>query len=457
MANLVYAVGMMIMSVNFDGIGCAVQMWLLILRSTLFLSFILHRAKPAVRVHTAPPASPEMPDINQLAIIPRLVMIHGLNGQRMEKYYYFCSFLLALGLSLPPLIAGQFGWDPIEQTCGWSSQDQAERLKWRVGTMLFWIVLTIVGEIITFSAVLIFMVRARIFARNGSSIKPAMSTGAKSSSDCVASAVSKPRAPSPYSPPKLSRASSSISLRSTSPSSAFSHRYRYTPTQYRTIILRIALYPLAAAVTLGFTVFSDVYQLNRTGADGSSEVGRVLVVLCSFRPLIYAILAFWDPSLTRALKVLYYIAFEKGQLEENEVAFTETRTERRRGCPGNAHSPTTTRMGHRKSGSSGPKTVEITIPAFALAPPPPPSYCLSLSSPSSASLASTVDPERGSVQPEDSFELGLGETFLEAESMRIVPWRISGMSGVGVGFISVERTPVGADAGEADVEFGKLI
>ncbi|KAL0068447.1 hypothetical protein AAF712_004525 [Marasmius tenuissimus] len=334
--RVLLVLGMMVMSINFDGIGCAVQMWLLSF-SVQLSSYLLFC----------------------IGLNLQLVMIHGLNGQKMEKYYLFGSFLLALGLSLPPLIAGQFGWDPIEQTCGWSSQDHGERLKWRVGTMLFWIVLTIVGEIITFSAVLVFMVRAR---------------------------------------------------------------------------------------------------LNRTGAeDVSSEIGRVLVVLCSFRPLVYAILAFWDPSLTRALKVLYYLTFEKGQLEQNEVAFTETRTERRRGCPGNAHSPTTTRMGHRQSGSSGPKTVEITIPAFALAPPPPPAYCLSLSSPSSASLASTVDPERGCVQPEDSFELGLGETFLEAESMRIVPWRISGMSGVGVGFISVERTPAGADAGEAEVEFGKLI
>ena len=97
--------------------------------------------------------------------------------------------------------------------------------------------------------------------------------------------------------------------------------------------------------------------------------------------------------------------------------------------------------------------MEAVLPVFA-PPTPPTAYRLSLSSPSSSSLASTASPERvGWVGPEDSTsELDLGRMFSDGDAgMRIVPWRISGMSGIGVGFASTDGVLV---ADDMEAEFG---
>jgi hypothetical protein len=39
----------------------------------------------------------------------RLVIVHGLNGNKMEKWYLLGSAVLALGLNIPPYALGQYG------------------------------------------------------------------------------------------------------------------------------------------------------------------------------------------------------------------------------------------------------------------------------------------------------------------------------------------------------------
>lgn len=40
---------------------------------------------------------------------PRLVVAHGINGQRMEKFYLIGSAAMSAILTVPPYAAGQYG------------------------------------------------------------------------------------------------------------------------------------------------------------------------------------------------------------------------------------------------------------------------------------------------------------------------------------------------------------
>ncbi|KAL0575018.1 hypothetical protein V5O48_006947 [Marasmius crinis-equi] len=350
-ANLGYAIGMMKTSVNPDGRGCSVQVWV--------ISFTLHLSSYLLFC---------------IGLNLQLVMIHGINGQNMEKYYVLGSVMLAGALSLAPLIAGQVGYDPIEQRCGWKSEDLAERLRWRIGTTLFWIIFIIVGEIVTFLSILVFMVRAKIFARRKSRLTSGTPT------------------PIP--------ARSGIHTRTKSSGSSLSCR----PARYRNIVLRIALYPFAAAVTLSLVVVNDFRDAGHNHGVG------VMGVLCSLRPLVYALLGATDPSLMRALKALYrsVLKLDRDQVDGGAVSplatgFTESnltrKSSRRRGasfasrlCRSRSHS--------RASGKG-------IIPMQVMPTPPPVAYTVAYPNPSLLSLESVAS------------TLELGEVYREAERIRI--------------------------------------
>lgn len=40
----------------------------------------------------------------------RLVVVHGMNGRRMEKFYVSGSLLMSILLTVPPYAAGQYGY-----------------------------------------------------------------------------------------------------------------------------------------------------------------------------------------------------------------------------------------------------------------------------------------------------------------------------------------------------------
>jgi hypothetical protein len=109
----------------------------------------------------------------------RLVVVHGKNGQRLEKYYLIGSALLAFALVIPPYAAHQYGWDPLEQDCWYTNDDRSQRIAWQVGssshlsvavsssllkipqvgTQTAWTFLTVIGELICSTKVLIFLFR----------------------------------------------------------------------------------------------------------------------------------------------------------------------------------------------------------------------------------------------------------------------------------------------------------
>ncbi|KAI3607477.1 hypothetical protein WG66_004740 [Moniliophthora roreri] len=258
-ANMVYAISVVVEQYHQQEKDCAGQMWLILF--TLNLSAYLPFC---------------------IGLNLQLVLIHKINGQRMEKFYILGSVLLALAVTLSLLFKGQLGWSPVFKTCWYTSTDLIERLKWQVGvfwcaavckslnrsqigTQIIWNILVFLGEVVAFSSVVIFMVRNKVFDRGLSSRGAAKDPSSRWS-------VSRPKA--------------------------------VRPAQYRNIVLRIALYPLTALITLSLSTFCALYISVTVDRPGSGPVSQSLLIVTIFnglRPIAYALLAATDPSLIRGL------------------------------------------------------------------------------------------------------------------------------------------------------------
>ncbi|KAJ7300922.1 hypothetical protein DFH08DRAFT_996631 [Mycena albidolilacea] len=80
-----------------------------------------------------------------MALNLQLVLVHGVNGLKMEKYHVLGSFLLVAVCSISPLAAGQFG--PYNGVCWYSNPNPVTHMLWLVGTQSFWILLMASSEL----------------------------------------------------------------------------------------------------------------------------------------------------------------------------------------------------------------------------------------------------------------------------------------------------------------------
>ena len=85
------------------------------------------------------------------------MVVHHVDGQRMEKYYLIGTFLLSMGINIPPLALHQFGWDEGSSTCWYKNSNPTSRLNWIIGTQSFWIALAATIETICSCVILVFM------------------------------------------------------------------------------------------------------------------------------------------------------------------------------------------------------------------------------------------------------------------------------------------------------------
>ncbi|KAJ7716247.1 hypothetical protein B0H14DRAFT_3632310 [Mycena olivaceomarginata] len=193
-----------------------------------------------------------------MALNLQLVLVHGVNGLKMEKYYVLGSSLLVAVCSISPLAAGQFG--PYNGVCWYSNPNPATHMLWLVGTQSFWILLMASSELVCFVVLMSYMLRHQMAVR---------------------------------------RVRSDISAKMTSLQHA---AYSAAPVlQFRGIILRITLYPLLSCA-LNFSgailyLYLAKHELNF----------RLRILdLCIFnaRPFLYAVLAATDPSFIRAIGAL---------------------------------------------------------------------------------------------------------------------------------------------------------
>ncbi|KAJ7667137.1 hypothetical protein B0H17DRAFT_1089117 [Mycena rosella] len=203
-----------------------------------------------------------------MALNLELVLVHQIQGKTMEKYYILGTFILSALCSVVPYASGKFGWDEFNQGCWFSAPDERTMIKWLVGTLSFWVLLMSTGEVLVFLIIVGYLISHEI------TIRRLRSTSADSDTDNYYA--------EDYTSPK-----SRIAM-------------------YRNTILRIGLYPLVSCLINFSTCIIDLYQVAYqdktpilTELDWRLNIADL--VIYSFRPLMYGVLAVTDPAFLRAL------------------------------------------------------------------------------------------------------------------------------------------------------------
>ncbi|KAJ7359338.1 hypothetical protein DFH08DRAFT_845836 [Mycena albidolilacea] len=198
-----------------------------------------------------------------MALNLQLVLVHGVNGQKMEKYYILGAILLTLACNVPPYAAGALGFWELNATCWFNSPDPAVQLRWFVGTQGFWMFLMSTCEVIVFLTIVL---SARVRAVISGSDMPAFPQ------------------PSITTPP--------LALN-------------------RKMILRIGLYPLFSCFLNITGAILDLHTvLDPSFTEVNWRLGIVDLLIYDLRPLMYATLAVADPSFLRALRALRHPELE---------------------------------------------------------------------------------------------------------------------------------------------------
>ncbi|KAJ6495070.1 hypothetical protein C8R45DRAFT_986049 [Mycena sanguinolenta] len=189
-----------------------------------------------------------------MALNLQLVIVHKVNGQKMEKFYYLGAGILATGCSVTPLAAGVYGWNRHSQSCWFVTRTTTETFRWSMGTDSFWNPLMAAGEALAFLSIITFFISYKIASHRGRS--------ASNTVDLVAR-----------------------------------YRSRLPLAKYRYTIIRIGLYPLVSCITNFSTAFMDIYQLTHP---------VVPFTIYSSRLTVYSLLAFTDPSFIRGAKNIWH-------------------------------------------------------------------------------------------------------------------------------------------------------
>ncbi|KAJ7806781.1 hypothetical protein B0H14DRAFT_2301779, partial [Mycena olivaceomarginata] len=200
----------------------------------------------------------------------RLVVVHGKNGQRLEKYYLIGSTLLAFALVIPPYAAHQYGWDPLEKDCWYTNDDRSQRIAWQVATQTAWTFLTVIGELICSAKVFIFLFRHDV---SHSIVKiPVFTTQAKNS--CVFENSTAPQ--------------------------------MIKATRYKSVILRVALYPAVSCVVNLLSIATVLHSTISNGIHNTTDYNVLLLsdFLYGGRAIVYGLLAASDPALIRGVTTL---------------------------------------------------------------------------------------------------------------------------------------------------------
>ncbi|KAJ7453270.1 hypothetical protein B0H11DRAFT_2288331 [Mycena galericulata] len=177
----------------------------------------------------------------------QLVLVHHLNGNSMEKFYYIGSVAVAAILNITPYAAGQFGYYRFNSTCWFSDPRPDVQFRWLLSSQSVWILLMSTGEV------------HRLHQRVSSD-----------------------------------HSSSALILSSRPPI-----------VMYRTIILRIGLYPLLSCCLSVTGAILDIW-LTKNPIPTELQWRLALVDLCVFalRPILYTLLAATDPGFLRAMSAL---------------------------------------------------------------------------------------------------------------------------------------------------------
>ncbi|KAJ7028601.1 hypothetical protein C8F04DRAFT_1398806 [Mycena alexandri] len=80
-----------------------------------------------------------------IALNLQLVLVHHVNGNLMEKFYYIGSVAIVAILNIAPYAAGQFGY--YNGTCWFSNPLPDVQFRWLLGSQSVWMLLMSTGEV----------------------------------------------------------------------------------------------------------------------------------------------------------------------------------------------------------------------------------------------------------------------------------------------------------------------
>ncbi|KAJ7862932.1 hypothetical protein B0H14DRAFT_3863050 [Mycena olivaceomarginata] len=92
-----------------------------------------------------------------IALNLQLVLVHYVNGNVMEKFYYIGSVAVVAILNIAPYAAGQFGY--YNGTCWFSNPRPDVQFRWLLGSQSVWMLLMSTGEVVSFLVILGYMYR----------------------------------------------------------------------------------------------------------------------------------------------------------------------------------------------------------------------------------------------------------------------------------------------------------
>ncbi|KAJ7634917.1 hypothetical protein FB45DRAFT_1025823 [Roridomyces roridus] len=194
-----------------------------------------------------------------MALNLQLVLVHAMNGRKMERYYVLAGFFMAAACNIPAYTAGAFGFWEGNTTCWFNSPNPSTQLQWFIGSQGFWLIFMAFCEVISFGTIVWYMMFCQ---RTTSGISETIGT--------MSSVQPLPKPP--------------IVL-------------------YRKIILRIGLYPIFSCFFNITGCILDIYVIRNPNTT-SWRLGAVDLLVYILRPLMYVLLAVTDPSFLRGLRAL---------------------------------------------------------------------------------------------------------------------------------------------------------
>ncbi|KAJ7832114.1 hypothetical protein B0H13DRAFT_2289153 [Mycena leptocephala] len=199
-----------------------------------------------------------------VALNLQLVLIHGVSGNKMEKYYLFAAALLCGACNIPPLIAGELGWYAPLGICWLRVPTPAVQQHWMVGTQSVPMILMSAVEFFSFMNILIFMLLQLASVQNSQSLLLAAHIFDQLSIQRLRTKTS---------------GSAIATLASMNP--------KHPMVKFRLIIVRIGLLQY-----LPQCVYISMY---RTPSTFHTNLRILNTYVYSIRPLLYALLAATDP------------------------------------------------------------------------------------------------------------------------------------------------------------------
>jgi hypothetical protein len=193
------------------------------------------------------------------------------------------------------VIKGKYGWDPVIRVCWITSSTQHDRLIWQISTQLFWILLAVTITTLSASITITHLYKHKFTFRVLRD--PTLQYLPPTSGPALVSAER-----------QSDKSIGGTTLHPTSPkaiveASRMASRNLTTQRGFRKVILRISIYPIVMVVLNLVITVADIRISSRDGINNSADYAlyAAYYILYGARGIFYAVIAFVDPSVIRAL------------------------------------------------------------------------------------------------------------------------------------------------------------